>query len=199
MAVVENWGGPGADPADAVQAQRQVVLQDVLLDHDLCWLLELLHQIQIVCTIWDSCFLLCRILLSHHTEGTQISVHQGVCQENGAVTATTLQLVQCAKNRLLAVLMCSMAFGGSTVSIQGMTTSLAACLKHSRQQQPSTSNIAAIMVCTGRKITSWAESTIAGCGASLCLMPLGCSPWRTVFQCLMYLVLVLFQHLQHHR
>ena len=35
MAVVENWGGPGADPADAVQAQCQVVLQDVLLDHGL--------------------------------------------------------------------------------------------------------------------------------------------------------------------
>ena len=55
MAVGESWGVPGADPADAVQAQCQVVLQDVLLDHGLCWLQELLHQIQIVCTIGDSC------------------------------------------------------------------------------------------------------------------------------------------------
>lgn len=55
MAAGESWGVPGADPADAVQAQCQVVLQDVLLDHGLCWLQELLHQIQIVCTIGDSC------------------------------------------------------------------------------------------------------------------------------------------------
>jgi hypothetical protein len=110
-----------------------------------------------------------------------------------------LQLVQGAKNKILADLVFSMALGGSNLSRQGMTTSLATCLKHSRQQRLSTIKIAPIVCCTRRKLTSWAESTTAGCRASLCLMPLGCSPWRTVFQCLMYLVLVLSQHLQHHR
>jgi len=60
-----SWGVPGAAPSDAVEAQCQVVLQDVLLDHDLCWLLQLLHQIQIACTIWVKCLLLCRHLLLH--------------------------------------------------------------------------------------------------------------------------------------
>ena len=113
MAVVENWGGPGADPADAVQAQCQVVLQDVLLDHGLCWLLELLHQIRIVCTIWDSFFcyteFCCRT-----TQKARKSVCIRVCAKITIQSATKLQLVQCAKNKLLADLMCSMALGGST-------------------------------------------------------------------------------------
>ncbi len=87
MAVGESWGVPGADPADAVQAQCQVVLQDVLLDHGLCWLLELLHEIQIVSEVCDSCLLLYTTLLSHRR---CISVHQSVCQESNTVTATRL-------------------------------------------------------------------------------------------------------------
>ena len=207
MAVGESWGVPGAEPADAVQAQCQIVLQDELLDHGLCWLLELLHQIQnclhntrqlsfAVQTFTVQTFAVQTFTVTHRA-------CKSVCIRVCAKRAIHLQqqessLFNVPRTRFSADLMRSMALGGSTLSRQSMTTCLATWLKHLKQQPPSSTKIAATTCCTGRKLTSWAESTSAGCRASLCLMPLGCSPWWTVFQCLMYLVLVLFQHLQHH-
>jgi len=122
VAVGESWGVPGADPADAVKAQCQLVLQDALLDHGLCWLLELLHQIQIVCSIWDSCLWLYRVLLSHRRHANQCA-SQCVPREQHSHSIKALACTMCQEH--MADLMCSMALGGRNLSRQGTTTSLA--------------------------------------------------------------------------